>query len=147
MGAFDRQIRRQFYRSLMGLCAAGYLWLWLSRQQGEGGLQVGGLTIKLGCPSKLLFGIPCAGCGNTRSVQAFFRGDFYDALMYNPTGILIALVMTICPLWILIDYMRDSSSLLHTYRGMENRLRHPAAIVLVLLLTLCNWIWNLQKFG
>lgn len=147
MGVFDKQIRRQFYHQLLAFCAVGYLWLWLSQQQGDGGLQVGGLTIKLGCPSKLLLGIPCAGCGNTRSVLAFFRGDFCDALMYNPTGILIALVMTVCPLWILIDYLRDSSSLLHAYRGMENRLRHPAAIVLVLLLTLCNWMWNLQKFG
>lgn len=43
------------------------------------------------CPFYTVFGIPCLGCGMTRSLFAFLRGDMKASLAYHamliPTGI------------------------------------------------------------
>lgn len=55
----------------------------------------------------LMFGLPtcpvyaatklyCPGCGNTRSVAAFFRGDLLTSLHYNITPILVFILMICC---------------------------------------------------
>lgn len=36
------------------------------------------------CPTKVLFGIPCPGCGLTRAYFAAFRLDFKQAFSYHP---------------------------------------------------------------
>lgn len=36
------------------------------------------------CPLHHLTGIPCAGCGSTRSTDALLHGDFLRALWFNP---------------------------------------------------------------
>ena len=36
------------------------------------------------CPSHTLFGVNCTGCGATRMVVAFTKGDIYQAFRYNP---------------------------------------------------------------
>jgi len=42
------------------------------------------------CLFNKLFGIPCPGCGITRSLLAFFVGDFGRAWLQNPTGPIFA---------------------------------------------------------
>jgi hypothetical protein len=39
------------------------------------------------CPSKLLFHIPCPGCGITRATILFLQGNVLDALSLNPNVI------------------------------------------------------------
>lgn len=36
------------------------------------------------CPTKLLFGIDCPGCGCQRAIHAFLHGDIIQAINYNP---------------------------------------------------------------
>ncbi len=36
------------------------------------------------CPSKVLFGIPCPGCGLTRAYKAALRLDFQSAFSHHP---------------------------------------------------------------
>lgn len=36
------------------------------------------------CPSVMLLGIPCPGCGMTRAFFAFLRGDWKEAWHYHP---------------------------------------------------------------
>ncbi len=36
------------------------------------------------CIFKLLFGLPCPGCGLTRANVLFFTGHFYEAFMMHP---------------------------------------------------------------
>ncbi len=38
------------------------------------------------CPSKWIFSIDCPGCGMTRSVTAFVRGRWQEALEYHAAG-------------------------------------------------------------
>jgi|GEM_PF-785693 len=43
------------------------------------------------CPFSTLTGLPCAGCGITRSMVAWFKGDWRLALQYHPLspGVLV----------------------------------------------------------
>ena len=47
------------------------------------------------CLVQSLFGIPCPGCGITRSVLAFLGGDVGGALTLNPVGPVLLVVFAI----------------------------------------------------
>jgi glucan phosphoethanolaminetransferase (alkaline phosphatase superfamily) len=51
------------------------------------------------CPFKILTGIPCPGCGMTRAILSITKGDFREALNYNPFSffLLFAVVVSIIP--------------------------------------------------
>lgn len=36
------------------------------------------------CPTKLIFGIDCPGCGLQRAIHALLHGDIVKAINYNP---------------------------------------------------------------
>ena len=38
------------------------------------------------CPLKLLFHIPCPGCGITRASGLLLKGQFFDAFILNPNS-------------------------------------------------------------
>lgn len=42
-----------------------------------------GRTELMECSMKRLFGIPCPGCGGTRSLISLFRGDIVKSIYYN----------------------------------------------------------------
>ncbi len=44
------------------------------------------LTLPESCPSKLLWGFPCPGCGLTRSFVAMSRGEVLRAHRFNAMG-------------------------------------------------------------
>ena len=62
------------------------------------------LSITL-CPTKILWGIPCPGCGMTRAVKLCFEGDLLAAVRMNPNIILVWIVLPIAPL-ILITQLK-----------------------------------------
>ncbi len=45
------------------------------------------------CTFALVFGLPCPGCGTTRSIRALLEGDAPRALHLNPVGPVVALLM------------------------------------------------------
>jgi hypothetical protein len=49
------------------------------------------------CTFRMIFGIPCAGCGMTTSFAHFVRGHFVAAAQANPAGVVLA---TVCVLMI-----------------------------------------------
>ena len=64
-------------------------------------LPPGGLGLPL-CWLDTLFGIPCPGCGLTRSVTAVTHGEWGAALGHHPFGFLVwllAVVLATSPVW------------------------------------------------
>lgn len=49
-------------------------------------VSVAGHALPVVCPSRLLFGVNCPGCGMTRSVLLTLGGDLRGALDVNPAG-------------------------------------------------------------
>ena len=58
-------------------------------------VQVAGHELPVVCPSRLLFGVNCPGCGMTRSVLLTLGGDLRGALDVNPAGpfLVVALIL------------------------------------------------------
>lgn len=50
------------------------------------------------CPTRLLFHIPCPGCGMTRALNLLLGGDVVGAVTMNPNIIVVVLLMVCAPL-------------------------------------------------
>lgn len=57
------------------------------------------LTLPETCPSRVILGVSCPGCGLTRSFVAMARGDFDAAIRFNPMG---PALFVLC--WLQIPY-------------------------------------------
>ena len=49
------------------------------------------------CPTKILLGIPCPGCGITRAIKLCFEGAVGAAIKMNPNIILVWILVPIAP--------------------------------------------------
>ena len=99
------------------------------------------LPLHLPCLFKSLTGVPCPGCGTVRSLQLLLRGDVVGSVQTNPLGLLLTLLAVAAVVLVIRDARRDDDLL---YRLMHHR--WPVwALVLVVLLTIANWCWNIAK--
>jgi hypothetical protein len=58
------------------------------------------------CPSALLFGVPCPGCGLTRATVAMLHGDFTAALHLHPLAPVLVPLFGGALFLVLFDYVR-----------------------------------------
>jgi Protein of unknown function (DUF2752) len=58
---------------------------------GQGGLTLAGFRLPESCTFLQTTGIPCPGCGLTRSCVAAVHGRFGDSLAFHPLGIAVLL--------------------------------------------------------
>jgi hypothetical protein len=61
----------------------------------------GGFNI-LPCPLKESTGLPCPGCGMSRSCIAFLKGDFLEVLRQNPFGPVFAAFWVVVGIGVLL---------------------------------------------
>lgn len=89
------------------------------------------------CLAQRLFGIPCPGCGITRSVAALLRGDLRAALTANPAGLVVcAYFVAEIACWIAASLPRAQQQALLRFQ------RHNDRTLMVSLLA--AWLWNLR---
>jgi Protein of unknown function (DUF2752) len=134
-------MKKRVYRTLILLSLTGYAWLGWNLVEG---------TAHASVPSVCLFkeatGLPCPSCGATRSLLFLFHGQVVAAFMTNPLGPLLALSVTIVPLWIAVDVARRKESFYRRYVWVEqlfiqSKWLTAVAVTVVVL----NWIWNVTK--
>jgi len=93
------------------------------------------------CIFKNLTHYPCPGCGTTRGIRYLFHGYFEKALLMNPLSYLTVLFAIATPFLIIKDLIKKETKYLNIIK-----LKIPNyMIVIVILLTILNWIWNLYK--
>jgi hypothetical protein len=129
--------KNRIYTLLLGLIVMGYFWIIINTIYGHSSLVV--------CPIKFATGIPCPSCGSTRSVLKLMAGDLYSAILINPFGLIIFLVLILGPLWLLYDYLLKKDSLWIIYNKVEAILKNKKIFIPLILLVLINWIWNICK--
>ncbi|GAB89717.1 DUF2752 domain-containing protein [Gordonia rhizosphera] len=72
---------------IVAVAAAGCTAIWLGDPTAPGGFLPT-------CPTKLLFGVTCPGCGSMRMIYALLHGDVPAALHFNGLGVVaIALLV------------------------------------------------------
>ena len=134
--------RNSLYRfvaiaSLAGYLAIGYLWF--------NGFQDHNHELIKVCLFKNITGIPCPSCGTTHSIIALIHGDFVGAIMENPIGIILALCLTVFPLWIMMDYFKGKDYFFQFFLYIEIVFRKKFVAIPSIVIILINWIWNIHK--
>ena len=97
------------------------------------------------CIFKNVTGIACPSCGTTRSIETLMRGNFKEAALLNPLGIIAGFLLLTLPLWLLWDLAFKKNSLYINYHRAENTLKTKWGAVTFTLLIIANWIWNINK--
>lgn len=97
------------------------------------------------CVFKNITGVACPSCGSTRAVILLTEGNLTQAALTNPLGYLIACFMLILPFWLLYDVGFKKTTFYNQYRMAEKALFPKWVIAILMLLVLCNWIWNIYK--
>ncbi len=90
------------------------------------------------CGLREATGIPCLACGGTRSMMALARGNFADALAYNP---LVFLSVVAALVWLVTALIRWRFS--PTTRREPAVRRVPVWVMVTTLVTLfvANWLY------
>ena len=130
--------RNKLYVFLSIACATGYLWLFTN-------LLIIEKHASNVCLFKQVTHLPCPSCGSTRSVSALLHGNIAEAMLINPLGLIIVILLTVVPLWLTFDLITRKKTLAAFYFYCENIIRKPLVAVPLILLILINWFWNIAK--
>jgi hypothetical protein len=98
------------------------------------------------CMFKSLTGLPCPSCGSTRSVTAIAHFDFFEALWWNPLGIIMSGAMILFPGWIIVDLFRKSDSFYRFFRKVELYFQKRGVAYFSIFVILLIWAWNIYKY-
>lgn len=93
------------------------------------------------CLFKLSTGISCPGCGMGRGLKFFFHLDFYNSLMINPMSTLLGIAMVVGFFWLIYDMVKKSATL-HEFVFKK---RPVWIYVILVVLVVANWVWNIKK--
>ena len=130
--------RNKLYFILIIACLAGFIYLFYNIHQEQQG------TVGV-CIIKNVTGYACPSCGTTRAVVLLSEGKITDSLLLNPFGIIVAVIMTVFPMWVLADIVLKKETFFLAYQKTEAIIRKPWIAIVLILLVLLNWIWNLYK--
>lgn len=97
------------------------------------------------CLIKKVTGYPCPSCGTTRAILLLSEGKILESIQMNPFGVLVFALMLLLPFWIGIDLIRKKETFYQFYLKTEKIIRLPWVAILLILLVVLNWIWNLYK--
>ncbi|HWR93793.1 MAG TPA: DUF2752 domain-containing protein [Flavobacterium sp.] len=130
--------KRKLYSLLLILCTVGYLYLiynsfFLKK------------FIITPCIFKNVTGYACPSCGTTRSVNLFLQGEIIQSFLINPLGIIVALMMIVFPLWILWDIILKKDSFFKMFQKAEKIIQKPWLAIVLIVLIILNWVWNIKK--
>lgn len=113
-----------------------YLWL-LINVNGIGELN---FTV---CPTKLIYGIPCPGCGITRAAVCFVRGEIIEVLFVNPNVIIAVVFLSMAPFVLIYDALTRQAVMFRIYTYFELFVRRKIFICLFCLAEFTIWVHNI----
>lgn len=98
------------------------------------------LSITL-CPTKILWGIPCPGCGITRAIKLCFEGDLWAAVRMNPNIILVWIVLPIAPFILIIQLTTRKDYIARINAFLDKKVY----LVIILIAEGSIWIYNIVR--
>jgi hypothetical protein len=97
------------------------------------------------CPSKLLYHIPCPGCGITRATILVFKGRLLDALRLNPNVILSIAYVIGYPLLVLYGVFKQRPVLFIMYQSIDRLFKSKLVLFPFLFVELIIWALNIYR--
>ncbi|MCF0199504.1 MAG: DUF2752 domain-containing protein [Bacteroidaceae bacterium] len=95
------------------------------------------------CPSKLLYHIPCPGCGVTRATLLALSGDYRSAFILNPNVIFSLSFIFIYPIVAVLSLATRKHLLIHIFQLLDRLVKRRIVLLVVLLLELTIWMCNI----
>ena len=93
------------------------------------------------CPVKRMTGVPCPGCGTSRTLKALLHGDFVTAFTLNPINLFFCLVVAAVLLTTLVSSYRQKEDTLSTdIKRIESVIQRPVVYIPLIAVVLINWI-------
>lgn len=99
------------------------------------------LSITL-CPTKILWGIPCPGCGITRAIKLCFEGDLWAAVLMNPNIILVWIILPIAPFILIIQLTTRKDYIARINAFLDKKVY----LVIILIAEGSIWIYNIVRY-
>ena len=132
---------KALYQLVFAGCMTGLAWIFLHYF-----LPIAsGTSEMVVCPIKNLSGYPCPSCGTTRSVLYLLGGNITSAVGVNPLGLIMGPLLIILPLVAVLDLFTGNQTLYKAYVRTEEIVRRPPVAILLSVLIILNWIWNIKK--
>lgn len=124
MTAYDSYSGRAEHLWILALALTALIGSWVLEPSEGGGLLLSvpilGEKVLLPqmCVSRTMLGVPCPGCGMTRSFAALIRGDLLSAVILNPMGPILFLACLFQAPYRIIEYtgVWDRSPLWNRFR-------------------------------
>ncbi len=96
----------RLYSIIFIACIAGYIWLFFSLNSNKTKNE----TFEV-CLIKQSINLPCPSCGSTRSIIAITKGNFVEALKFNPLGFIVAVIIILAPICFVFDIATKKETL------------------------------------
>jgi hypothetical protein len=107
---------------------------------------VAGAELPVVCPSRLLLGVSCPGCGMTRSVLMTLGGDLRGALAANPGGPLLVVALLLLGAQLLFAATRPAAAGAGRNRAPRRLLRWASAYAAVVAsVMIAGWVGGLVR--
>lgn len=91
------------------------------------------------CIFKIIFRVPCPGCGLTRGFRSLFSGNFIKAESYNVLTIPIFVFLLCIFIIMLVDVINKSNNTEKILNKISNH------YILLLIIVCLNWIINIIR--
>ena len=108
-------------------------------------IMVGYALLSIPCIFHTITGDPCPACGTRRALLSLLKGDIYTSVLINPYGLLLALLVIFYTTGLTCDFIRKSRQFRDWLKRSEQLLANKYILMLIILLMLLNWIWNIHK--
>ncbi|MBO5181649.1 MAG: DUF2752 domain-containing protein [Paraprevotella sp.] len=95
------------------------------------------------CPSKLVYQIPCPGCGVTRATLFMLKGHIVDALLMNPNCLFAIVFLYTYPILLFLSIITGKPFVMNSYRMMDKMLRNKICLYTLLVCELIIWVHNI----
>lgn len=133
--------KNKLYLLILFACFLGYSWLLFLKSVT---VKNSGLNLTV-CIFKRVTSLPCPSCGTTRAVSHLFDGEILNSLYINPFGIIVGIIMIVSPCWIAWDSITKKQTFYNFYIKIEKIIRTKKIAILLIILVILNWIWNINK--
>ena len=98
------------------------------------------------CPSRLVYDLPCAGCGGTRAFLLLLKGHPVDAFFMNP-NVYLFLPFLLLGGWLWgYDLIHHTDRLNECYARIKQWGNRPAVYVPILLIEAIIWGYNIWRY-